>query len=86
MYLFFPFGSFPAFCSVTILSFRLPAGKRTFLACAVLSWPVVFLHCSIVTARIDNGEPAEKAVDVRGSLYALSLFGCWHRRRLSKLN
>lgn len=45
----------------------------------MLSWPVVFLHCSIVTARIDNGEPAKTAVDVRGTLYALSLFGCWHR-------
>lgn len=27
----------------------------------------MFLHCSIVTARIDNGEPAETAVDVRGN-------------------
>lgn len=37
------------------------------------------LACSIVTARIDNGEPAKMVVDVRGTLYALSLFGCWHR-------
>jgi len=33
----------------------------------------VFLHCSIVTARVENGEPAETAVDIRVTLYALSL-------------
>ena len=39
----------------------------------------MFLHCSIVTARVENGEPAETAVDIRVTLYVLSLFGCWHR-------